>query len=683
MPAATPLPPIPFVTGAGPAGAPLPLRQRLMYMRDCLDARVVTPTVFAVVPSPRTRVSTTRMRGLSARLLGSEVRLASERECYAKIRTMVEVLHIIMRAPGFNSWYIVNSLLMRQCAYLSLYFILGNEEYEQFQANIAMIWVRFDTPGRYVAAVLSRQVGKTAVLAAYLALMLSLGRSDDAVAGVGLYAQGAGLSESTLGETTNLMRFVYDTIRADPARRHIVLNTVQSTSISKITMEMPVQWNKQVFCATAKPGHVNNVRGSHNAAFLVDEASFVKRDMMERHFIPMMLETRSGVFMTTPSTSSEPGGDMMQEWIDNPKENFRQGTAEQLSLVCPACYALPTATQCRHNLSYVPPWKEISNLLHSIETAKSSLKRENLERELLGYSQRRTGAVFPYETIRQICTTSDVEIRLELMQHRVIYVAVDPTVGSRSDLAIMCFVIYQNRFVCIGAENVSMKNCGGEEANVVVRSLFIALREQFPDLIKGCAVCPLVESNGSPSTVTDLFRNLQTETFPVTLKLYEHGLLQQSLRGGVQTSVGGVRTAQPAKEEGVSGLFDLAHNHRIEFSTRMATSRIARFVAGSVRADASLYRTHLDSGEPLPQRAPPPFINIPERAADRETAVVLLMKLLESQLGALIRTDKGDITGKGPSKRENDDFVTALIIAICFVTRIAGSSLPLEAVFRM
>ena len=680
----TPLPPIPFVTGAAPSGKPLPLRQRLLYMRDCLSARVETTTVFAAVPSPRSRVVQTSVRGLAARLAGVEVRLQSERDCYEKIKQMVEVLHICMRAPGFDVWYTVNSLLMRQCAYLSLYFILGNKEYDQFQANIALTWVRIQCPGRYIAAVLSRQVGKTAVLAAYLALMLSLGRSKDAVSGIALYAQGANLSELTLNETTNLLRYLYDTVRANPTMRHIVLNTVQSTSISKITIEMPSKWNKQIFFAVAKPGRVNNVRGSREAVIIVDEASFLDKKMMRMHIIPIMLKTRSGALMTTPSTSVEPGSDMMQEWIDNPKENFKQGTAQQLSLVCSACYPLPDATRCRHNLSFVPPWKETAHLLHSIENAKSSLQREEIERELLGYNPRRTGCVFPYDVIRQICTRFDNEIRLDLIVHRILYVVMDPSIGSRSDLAIMCWIIYQDRFVCIAAENVSLKDCGTDEQNVVIRSLFISIEEQFPGLLAVCEVCPLVESNGNPMMVNDIFRTVQLENFPVTVRLYRHGLMQTALRGGTQTSVGGVLTRLPAKEEGVNGLFNLARNNRIAFSSRMATSRISRFsTSGTIRASANLYRTHHDSGEPLHQRTQPPTVRAPEFYNDREIALCMLLKILDAQLGALIRTEKGDITGKGASKRENDDFAIVLIISICFVSRIAASSLPIDAVFRV
>jgi hypothetical protein len=678
----SPLPPIPFVTGASLTGKPLPLKQRLMYMRQCLSAQVDTTTIFAIVPSPRLRVSQTPIRGLARLLAGGEKQLQSERECYEKIRMMVKMLHLCMRAPGFTSWYVVNSLLMRQCAYLSLYFILGNDEYERFHANIALIWVRLKSPGRYLASVLSRQVGKTAVLAIYLALMLALGRSPESAGGVGLYAHKASLSQATLSEATNLMRDVYAVIRDDPSLKYIILNTVLSTSVDAITMQMPAQWKRQVFRAQANPGRADLNRGNHHPAMIVDEASILDPKLMRQHIIPLMLKTRSGAFMTTPSTNAEPGSDMMQEWIDDPSK-FQNGTAQQMSLVCPACYVLPNATQCRHKLSYVPPWKETADLLDKIRAAKSAIVREDLERELLGYNPRRVGCVFSTDVIRHVCRWTDEELRADLWVHRVLYVAVDPSIGSRSDLAIMCWIIYRDRFVCIGAENVSMKDCGNEESNVVMRSLFVALQKRFPDLMRVCEVCPLVESNGSNAFVTDLFRILQLENFPVTVRLNRHGLEQQTLRGGRQTSLGGVLTKLNAKEEGVNGIFDLARNERIVFSTQLATSCITRFVTGSIRADPALYRTHHDSGEPVSQRTQPPMINVPERMRDRDSAVEALLKLLETQMGAMIRTEKGEITGKGASKRENDDFITILIIAICFVTRIAGSLISLDRLFKI
>jgi hypothetical protein len=105
----------------------------------------------------------------------------------------------------------------------------------------------------------------------------------------------------------------------------------------------------------------------------------------------------------------------MQHWLTDPKKNFPYGTVEQLSLVCPECYPLPSATKCRHNLDLVPPWRSIPDMLHAIATASTATKREEMERELLGYSNRRIGAVFDLEMVRQVRQGVHIKYKINIL----------------------------------------------------------------------------------------------------------------------------------------------------------------------------------------------------------------------------------------------------------------------------
>jgi hypothetical protein len=178
------------------------------------------------------------------------------------------------------------------------------------------------------------------VLAVSLALMIALARSEDAHSGIALYAQEASVCETTLQMTINLIRIVYNAIQKDPTMQSCIVNTIKSSAHGSITVEMPADWDSIVFRAVAKPGRVINVRGSRENAVLCDEISFMSRDMMSNHIVPIMsVNDRVGFMMTTPGMSMEPGGDMMQYWLADPKvtsssrKNFKVQSGLTSSLI--------------------------------------------------------------------------------------------------------------------------------------------------------------------------------------------------------------------------------------------------------------------------------------------------------------------------------------------------------------
>lgn len=112
------------------------------------------------------------------------------------------------------------------------------------------------------------------------------------------------------------------------------------------------------------------------------------------------MSKRHGAFLTTPGKS--PKDDVIQQWLSDPQKTFPYGTVEQLSLVCDDCYPLPTASKCRHNLDLVPPWKDVPQLLRDIDASRNPIERANLERELLGFSDHRLGAVYDMDIIQLV-----------------------------------------------------------------------------------------------------------------------------------------------------------------------------------------------------------------------------------------------------------------------------------------
>jgi hypothetical protein len=320
--------------------------------------------------------------------------------------------------------------------------------------------------------------------------------------------------------------------------------------------------------------------------------------------------------------------------------------------------------------------------MHAIRIAGTASERERLERELLGFSNRREGAVFQMEIINELCVLSDITINVNAITHKVVYLVVDPSIGSVSNTALYTMVLYNNLYVVIGAEDVSLEGCGKEECDLVIRAHFAALNAQYPGLLAACEVCPLLESNGGPDKVTDISRLLICDTFPVRLRLDVHGLDQRLLRNGRQTSLGGVYTDERTKEAGVQGVHDLVRNNRLVFDSRMVTSGIREFRQGRIPMDRGLVRQLRDSdGEPLPKMINQDFTRVPERETDMDVARTRILRTLTKQLTSLIRNAAG-ISGKGASKRERDDLASNLLQLVCFVTRMIASRIKTDYLRR-
>jgi hypothetical protein len=155
------LEPLPFVTGRyDKTNEEMPLTQRLFYVAACMEADVTGRTILAITPSPFRMRERTGVIGLAAKLDHCEQQMEEERECYDEIYYMIRFLDKCINAVGFDEWYSVNSLLMRQLAYVVIQFMVGFKRMQHFRAVIEMVWLRCKSPGRYVAATTSRQVKK-------------------------------------------------------------------------------------------------------------------------------------------------------------------------------------------------------------------------------------------------------------------------------------------------------------------------------------------------------------------------------------------------------------------------------------------------------------------------------------------------------------------------------------------
>lgn len=272
---------------------------------------------------------------------------------------------------------------------------------------------------------------------------------------------------------------------------------------------------------------------------------------------------------------------------------------------------------------------------------------------------------------------------MQAIKHKVVYFVMDPALGERSNCVIYSVIVYQNRMTIIGAEDVNMSKASTDDNNLLIRSHFVALDKRYPGLLQSCLVCPVIESNGSTVFVNSIYALLTSDTFPVRIKLDINGIDQHTLRGGNENAIGGIFTKQESKEIGVRGLCDLAMNNMIVFVDNFASSRIMSFSTGRRTISRTLLRSHDDDsgGEPLAKMRQPMQTHIEVCDNSIEETVRRIMDNLERQMNALRRTEKGEITGKGSRKTDQDDLAIALLIVACFVARLVSLHISVRALW--
>lgn len=259
----------------------------------------------------------------------------------------------------------------------------------------------------------------------------------------------------------------------------------------------------------------------------------------------------------------------------------------------------------------------------------------------------------------------------------------DPALGERSNCVIYSVIVYKNVMTVIGAEDVNMSKASIDDNNLLIRSHFVALDKRYPGLLMQCLVCPVIESNGATMFVNSIYALLTSATFPIRLRLDLAAIDQHELRGGNKNGVGGVYTKQVTKELAVRGLCDLAMNNMIVFVENFASSGITSFSTNRRTVSRTLLRSHDDDngGEPAAKLRQPMQTHVEVCDNSPEETVHRIMATLERQMNALRRTEKGEITGKGSRKTDQDDLAIGLLIVVCFVTRLVSLHISVKALW--
>ena len=118
------------------------------------------------------------------------------------------------------------------------------------------------------------------------------------------------------------------------------------------------------------------------------------------------------------------------------KKNTYLFSVLDIRLICDACAAKnPSATECPHNRSKTPPWKqngERTELVKMIMESDLKLYRQ----ENLGLDQEVTGLVFHHDLIHGFSETRYTALEFRPFMNRI-FIAIDPNGGSESRFGVV------------------------------------------------------------------------------------------------------------------------------------------------------------------------------------------------------------------------------------------------------
>ena len=524
-----------------------------------------------------------------------------------RIDTYIAALNYIRtNIPGCTVFYTVTDTLLRHFFSQLLPVIVGDAAYNltpalyHAYAGVPLVPVRSFTTT-------ARQIGKTTTMAIALAALLTVADGQDLAK---IYAR-------TQNQAVNLLSEVKSIFHRIPA--HMKPPTILKMNETTISILSPQ--NNLPITIQAAPGNIEGIRGHKPRVIVVDEYQFTLPDFWTQH-IWALCQVVDRVLICA-STPGEPGSYMAAETqkMKNSPLLYNESTVLDFSLVCTKHRNDDTPLLCRCRLDLLPPWKNVA----AIRMAQSQYgdgKAADFIQEVLGEPVSTGTRIFDPKLLASVFNASPLDYR-GLPQGNVLYMAIDPSGGGDSELAIATILFtIDSRLLLIGLESALTKKMGATDVSNFVRHHIRLVRKIYPNPV----LVPIVEDQGGvpmAQTICDIFRE---QEFRPAIFLVGH-------RVDASCRSDGVPTTRPIKENMVFLCETLLKEDRLKI--------VPNIISTGIR--------NISAPAPTPPKT--------------------LLKLLHSQLGALFYDDKKHITGKlGPGFK--DDLAMSLLLAIYWSNKL-------------
>lgn len=528
---------------------------------------------------------------------------------FLRIDTFVQVLNFIRtNVQGCTVFYTVTDTLLRHMYAQLLPVIVGDlrfalqpEKYYQY-AQLKPVPVRL-----FVTT--ARQIGKTTTMAVVLAALLCVSDGMDLAK---IYAR-------TQNQAVNLLSEVKSIFHRIPAH----LKPIHILKMNETTVSVMSRSNNLPCTLQAAPGNIEGIRGHKPRIIVVDEYQFTLPEFWTQH-IWALCQVVDRVLICA-STPGEPGSYMAAETqkMKSSPQLYSESRVLDFSLVCQKHRDDDTPLLCRCKLDLLPPWKNVA----AIRIAQGQYGDGNsgdFIQEVLGEPVTSGTRIFDPKLLAMTFNADPLTL-YGMPQGNVVYVAIDPSGGGDSELAVASIVYtMDSRLLLIGLESALTKKMGAVDVSNFVRAHLRLLRSG----LRQAVFIPIVEDQGGvpmAQTICDIFREPE---FQPCIFLVGH-------RVDASCRSDGVPTTRPIKENMVFLTETLLKEDRLKLSPTLQSTGIRNIAMSIMRPNA---RNEM-------------------------------VQLLHTQLGALFYDDKKHITGKlGPGFK--DDLAMALFLAIYWSNRL-------------
>jgi hypothetical protein len=255
----------------------------------------------------------------------------------------------------------------------------------------------------------------------------------------------------------------------------------------------------------ARPKNPDSCRGDAPRAAIFDEVGFIGQKLWKEFAFPL-LQVGGRVF--TCATTPPPPTGFFSAFIAQVKAQNAVGDHFfQLinhSLTCAACLDAGNATECCHNLMYLPPWKSLVTLNQMLSLVAD---KETYQMEVYGIL---SGAGKEYLPLRLLNAAAERERVYTPFFPDFVWIAIDPASHGVSDFAGIAFAMTPvGVHVVVGMFNINMNRCQTSEVQMVLHQFAERVRAH-PLIHAACTLVPIIECNNNEILAMSMLRVFET-----------------------------------------------------------------------------------------------------------------------------------------------------------------------------
>jgi len=401
------------------------------------------------------------------------------------------------------------------------------------------------------------------------------------------------------GKTTTLARFLAALSIASPSGG--LLTTVYSTSLDRsvelvkaakaylywmttgagIHSDYPITLirdNERMFCVSngyanneviARPKNPESCRGDAPKSAIFDEIGFIGKRLWEEFAFPL-LQVGGRIF--TCATTPPPPNSFFAVFVNQVQsQNSKNDYFFELinhSLTCDTCLEAGVATECCHNLMYLPPWKSLVTLNQMLSLVAN---KDTYQMEVYGVLGGSGTEYIPFKLVDAALARETVS---NPFQTDHIWLAIDPASHGVSDFAAIAFVLtHDGVHVIIGGFSINMNRCQTTEVQLVMHAFLKKIR-QHPFVTSDTMLVPIIECNSNEILAMSIL---------TVCKIYSPVFVPwdaESFDTGISPGIG-VWMTHENKMAAIQCLYQCFLDGRISFATQFVVTDRSAFVSNT------------------------------------------------------------------------------------------------------